>query len=221
MRVCCSFVVVICVLALGCSPEKSPVGGSSVVSDEGGPPLPVVTKASTSLLFSFVDAAGRVMTVPTVDAVPEAVRGRVLVVDLEKTPEQRQAHRYAFFADLTDEATDGTYPVVVVSRYQAVGHASTAALPAPDGSVIVYSADWCGYCKKTMAWLRQNNVPFIERDVEKVAGAGAEVAAKLKAAGVPGGGIPVIDWGGTLVVGFQQDKLAALLAATRKATAKP
>jgi glutaredoxin len=92
---------------------------------------------------------------------------------------------------------------------------------APDGSVIVYSAEWCGYCKKTMAWMRQNNVPFIERDVEKAAGAGAEVAAKLKAAGVPGGGIPVIDWGGTLVVGFQQDKLAALLGATPKPAQKP
>ena len=69
--------------------------------------------------------------------------------------------------------------------------------------------------------MRQNNVPFIERDVEKAAGAGAEVAAKLKAAGVPGGGIPVIDWGGTLVVGFQQDKLAALLGATPKPAQKP
>ena len=50
--------------------------------------------------------------------------------------------------------------------------------------------------------MKANSVPFIERDVEKTPGAQAELSQKLRAAGVPGGGIPVVDWSGELVVGF-------------------
>jgi glutaredoxin len=144
------------------------------------------------------------VSVPSARDVPEAVRQRVLVVDLEKTPEERQAHRYAFFTNLTDKSADGSYPVIVVSRYDATkaGGGAAPALPPPDGSVLVYSAEWCGYCKKAKAWMKQNDIPFIERDVDKTAGAQAELTQKMRAAGVPGGGIPVIDWAGTLVVGY-------------------
>lgn len=195
---------------LACS--RPPVGVAGATADAAdAPAVPVVRSDATTLLFSFVDAAGRMQAVPGVNDVPEAVRSRVLVVDLSKTPEERQAHRYAFFADLTAANPDGTFPVVVVSRYDAATHqAGAPSLPPPDGSVVVYSATWCGYCKKAKAWLEQNHVPFIERDVEKAPGAQAELSAKLKAAGVPGGGIPVIDWGGTLVVGFDLPALQRL-----------
>jgi glutaredoxin len=84
-------------------------------------------------------------------------------------------------------------------------------LPPADGSVVVYSAEWCGYCKKAKTWLTGRGVPFIERDVEKTAGAQAELQAKLRAANVPGGGVPVIDWGGSLVMGFDVAAFERLL----------
>jgi glutaredoxin len=84
-------------------------------------------------------------------------------------------------------------------------------LPPADGSVVVYSAEWCGYCKKAKAWLAGRSVPFVERDVEKTPGAQAELQAKLKAKNVPGGGIPVIDWGGTLVMGYDVAAFEKLL----------
>ena len=214
-------------------PSAAGVAGAAADAADAAdaPAVPVVRSDATTLLFSFVDAAGRMQAVPGVNDVPEAVRSRVLVVDISKTPEERQAHRYAFFADLTAANADGTFPVVVVSRYDAATHqAGAPALPPPDGSVVVYSATWCGYCKKAKAWLQQNHVPFVERDVEKAPGAQAELSAKLKAAGVPGGGIPVIDWGGTLVVGFDLPALerlrdqappAAALAAPAPAPATP
>ncbi|MDP2339826.1 MAG: glutaredoxin domain-containing protein [Deltaproteobacteria bacterium] len=208
--------VVVTALSAGCPKSANGVDAAAptgAVPDDA-PPLPVVRDDATSLLFSFVDPAGRVLTVPTPSAVPEAVRKRVLVVDLDKTPEQRQAHRYAFFADLTSTQPDGTYPVVVVSRYDATRGANAGAppgLPAPEGSVVVYSADWCGYCKKAKAWMKEHEVPYIERDVDKTPGAAAELAGKLKAAGVPGGGIPVTDWAGSVVVGFDLPAFQRLL----------
>jgi mycoredoxin len=33
--------------------------------------------------------------------------------------------------------------------------------------VILYGTDWCGNCKMTRAYLRANNIPFFEYDVEK------------------------------------------------------
>jgi glutaredoxin len=183
-----------------------------VVDGDEAPVAPIVRDEATNLLFSFVDAQGRVQSVPRADAVPEPVRQRVLVIDLDKTPEQRQAHRFAFFADLTTKSPEGTYAVVAVSRYDAAQQATgPASTPPADGSVVVYSATWCGFCKKAKAWLVKEQVPFVERDVEKTPGAQAELDAKLKKAHVPGGGIPVIDWAGTLVVGFDVPSLQRLL----------
>jgi glutaredoxin len=204
-----------------CSAQSKAADDVTVPSDVS---LPVVRDDSTNLLLSFLDAQGRVEAVPTVREVPEAVRNRVLVVDLSKTPEQRQAHKVAFFADLTAKQADGTYPVSVVSRFQAAHGqgAAAASLPPAEGSVIVYSASWCGFCKQAKSWLKGHNVPYVERDVEKTPGAQAELDQKLAKAGTPGGGIPVIDWGGELVMGFDQGSLTRLLAQKPpKATATP
>ena len=190
----------------------APAAARDEVKEGVEPPMPIVTDDAKDLLFSFVDAQGRVQVASSMATVPEAVRARVLVVDLSKSPEQRQAHRYAFFADLSAKDPEGHYPVSVVSRYDAArGQVRAPMAPPPDGSVVVYSAVWCGFCKKAKGWLKQNNVPFIERDVEKMPGAQAELDAKLAAAGTSGGGIPVIDWDGTLVMGFDAARLGKLL----------
>ena len=31
--------------------------------------------------------------------------------------------------------------------------------------VVIYSADWCGYCKKAKAFMRKNNIKFIEKSL--------------------------------------------------------
>lgn len=190
----------------------------ATASAEGEAPLPRVADDNPNLLFSFVDRHGEVRAVSRVDEVPKSARPRVVVVDLSLTPEQRQAHRYAFFADLTTKGPDGAYPVTVVSRYNAAKGEGQGALlpPVPEGAVIVYSAEWCGFCKKAKRWLADKDVPFVERDVEKQPGAAKELQAKLAEAGVRGGGVPVIDWEGTLVMGFDRDKLSRLLEGRRQ-----
>jgi glutaredoxin len=117
-----------------------------------------------------------------------------------------------FFADLTRRGEDGSYPVVALSRYNAAEAAApTAGVAANTTEVIVYSAEWCGYCKKAMAWLGKKGIPFVEKDVEKDPGADRELKQKLKAAGMRAGGVPVIDVRGKLVVGFDRGRLQALL----------
>lgn len=185
-------------------------------------PVPLVRAARTDLLYSFVDARGEVRAVSNITEVPESVRERVLVTDLSMTPAQRQAHRFAFFVDLRKEAADGTFPVTTVSRYNAArGEGLNVILPpAEKGAVIVYSAEWCGFCKKAKRWLSQKNVPYIERDVERQAGASKELSAKLAAAGIRGGGVPVIDWGGEIVMGFDVAKMTQLYETGQRAAAE-
>lgn len=80
-----------------------------------------------------------------------------------------------------------------------------------NGGVVVYSTSWCGYCRKAKAWLTKKGIAFTERDIEKDPGAAEELAGKAQKAGVKPGGVPVIDARGTLVLGFDEQRLEQLL----------
>jgi len=77
--------------------------------------------------------------------------------------------------------------------------------------VVLYMAPWCGFCKKAAAYLREQGITFRQRDIEKDPGAAAELAGKLERAGLRGGGIPVLDIAGRLVVGFDRTRIERLL----------
>lgn len=36
-----------------------------------------------------------------------------------------------------------------------------------NNNVVVFGADWCADCRQAKAWLRHNNVPFTDIDVER------------------------------------------------------
>ncbi|MFQ5815080.1 MAG: glutaredoxin family protein [Candidatus Hydrothermarchaeaceae archaeon] len=73
-------------------------------------------------------------------------------------------------------------------------------------SVIVYSAVWCPWCQKTKEFLKEHNVEFEERDIEKMDGAADEVVKKSGQRG-----IPVIDVDGTIIVGYDKEALKEAL----------
>ena len=50
--------------------------------------------------------------------------------------------------------------------------------------IIMYSAEWCGVCKKAKAYFRQNKIQFTEYDVEK-SSKGKRAYAKMKSKSVP------------------------------------
>jgi len=162
-------------------------------------------------LFTFVQN-GRSHTVASVDQVPQAFRARVSVTDVSLTPTQRQAHRVNYFADLTEVDADGRYRIIALSRYNAaLGEGIRATLPPlPKGAVVLYSAEWCGFCQKTKAYFKRENIVFAERDVDKMPGASEELAEKLKKENIKAGGIPVSDWEGTIVVGYDTKTFDAL-----------
>ena len=73
-------------------------------------------------------------------------------------------------------------------------------------NVTIYTTPTCVYCKMSKAFLKEHNIAYTERDVAGDATAREEMVKRSGQMGVP-----VIDIDGTLVIGFDKEKLAELL----------
>jgi glutaredoxin len=71
--------------------------------------------------------------------------------------------------------------------------------------VVLYSTDWCGYCKLTRRFLDEKGVPYREFDIEK----NAEARKAYEALG--GRGIPILDVNGTLIRGYEPENILQAL----------
>ena len=182
------------------------------------PPAIEVTKDRADLVFSYSEEGGRrFATANRVEDVPAAARKQVVVTDLSLSPEVRQAGKYVYLADLSAPRPDGTFPVALASRYGfEVRGSTTSAGAATAGSpkqVIMYSASWCGVCKKAKRLLTAWGVPFEEKDIEASRAAQQELAAKAAARGFQPGGVPVIDVDGVILQGLDERSLRQALEA--------
>jgi len=72
--------------------------------------------------------------------------------------------------------------------------------------VTIYSADWCAFCHAAKGYLDKLGVPYVEKNVETDPENAREVVDKSGQTG-----IPVIDIGGTIIIGFDRPKLDAIL----------
>ncbi len=71
-----------------------------------------------------------------------------------------------------------------------------------DSNIIVYSATWCAFCHASKDYLDKLGVKYTDKDVD------ADPAAGLEAVNKSGQrGIPVLDIGGTIIVGFDRPKI--------------
>ncbi len=74
--------------------------------------------------------------------------------------------------------------------------------------VTIYSTQTCKYCHLVEAMFKEKNVEYTKIDVGVDAVKRNEMIAKSGQMGVP-----VIDFGGEIVVGFDEERLAELIAA--------
>ena len=199
------------------APANSTASGASAAGQPVRPPFDVKGTAE-GLLLVWYDEHGTAHPASQRDEVPEGNRTSVRVDALELPPEQRLDPAFVYVADLREPGKDGLYPVRKVGREAfeaslATQAASTGAAEAVASSdVIIYGASWCGACKQAARFFTQKGVPFIEKDIEKEPGARSEMMAKAKSQGVRTGGIPVIDVRGTLLGGFNAQRIEQLLA---------
>lgn len=71
--------------------------------------------------------------------------------------------------------------------------------------VIVYSTPSCPYCSMAKDYLRSKNVPFEDIDVSRNQQAAMEMIRKSGQSGVP-----VIDFNGEIIIGFDRSRLERL-----------
>ena len=73
-------------------------------------------------------------------------------------------------------------------------------------SVKVYSTPTCPFCTMAKSYLKQNEISFEEVDVSKDREQAMDMIRKSGQRGVP-----VIDYDGEIIVGFDKKKLAELI----------
>lgn len=68
--------------------------------------------------------------------------------------------------------------------------------------VVIYTTEWCPYCKKLKSFLKEKNVEFLERDIEN---GGEEVKRLFDLIG--SSGIPKVIIGNKVIHGFDKQSV--------------
>jgi glutaredoxin len=193
-------------------------------------PAPLFVNEDTSgLLLTWIDEKGDFHVEQKAADVPLIGRDAVRVIDPSREDTTREGT--VFVADLRVAGPDGNFPVHTMTRddFDALalarrqkGNLATLAggggadAGAPGGgpqaagnsaagrpAVIIYGASWCSACHQAEAFLKKRGVTYIEKDIEQDPQAASEMQGKLRRAGLRGGGIPVLDVRGKIMVGFE------------------
>ena len=82
----------------------------------------------------------------------------------------------------------------------------TAASTDANKKVVIYSADWCAFCHAAKDYLTAKGITFTEKNVEEDPAYAQESVSKSGQMG-----IPVLDIGGQIIVGFDRPKIDAAL----------
>lgn len=202
-------------LLIGCGGEGQPpspgAAGAAPV-----PPTPVaIDPARKDLVFRYLDpSTGEVATAGTIDAIPQAARGEVVVYD----PNASLPAGW----DLVVNLATGTTAVPRQGFAFATRAAATPSSATPPGTdkaqgqreVVLFSTEGCGYCAKARRFLSDNRVPFTELDVEENPAAPAKLSALGQKAGLGPRdlqGVPILFIDGQPVLGWDQRRVSQLL----------
>ncbi|WQG58805.1 glutaredoxin family protein [Pseudomonas sp. RTB3] len=71
--------------------------------------------------------------------------------------------------------------------------------------VVLYSTQWCGYCKQIRRFLDKKGIAYQAFDIEK------DAQARTAYEALGGGGIPFVDVNGTLIRDYNPDAIMAAL----------
>ncbi|HEX7478107.1 MAG TPA: glutaredoxin domain-containing protein [Polyangiales bacterium] len=199
----------------GAAPAVEPPSAAGAPKELVKPPFEVKGELA-GLMLSWIDAQG-VHLAQALAEIPEASRQHVRVESLATPPDLQLDADHVYVADLRHAGADGSYPVRVATRGWFDGRVDQAK-PVPkldpaQASVVIYKASWCGACKAAAAFLRERHVAFVEKDVEQDQSAQAEMLRKTQAKGLTPRGVPVIDFRGEIMLGFDQPRLESLIAA--------
>jgi glutaredoxin len=152
--------------------------------------------AETRIYYQYIDVRGGVKFVERLDDVPEAWRDRVGYLELDAPPPLSPAE-----AKRTRDARYARANPGAGRSVSAGGGASAGREP----EVLLYYADWCGYCTKAKRHLDRAGVDYVLRDVDN-----PHIKQELlEKTGQKG--IPVIEVDGRIMKGYNAQRLDELI----------
>ena len=140
--------------------------------------------------YQWVDDAGSVHFVRSLDEVPAAWRDRAGRIEVDPKSRPPTATR-------------------TLRRTPSRPAARPAARAAATPEVVVYTTSWCGWCRKTLAWLDQQGVDYVNKDIERDDDFRDELIRKTGRTS-----IPVVDIDGEIVRGYDPGRMGELLRAS-------
>jgi glutaredoxin 3 len=189
-----------------------------------------------ALLYTYVDDKGGFATTDKAEDVPEGSRKLVRVVDPSKPAVQGGDATQVYALDLDELLRKGKVEARALSR-EAFETGAFAQLPPGESSpmagphgpalpeeplpdagshgaspvVILYGTPWCGACKEAKRYLASKHIPYAYKNIESDEAAARELQAKAAKLGVPADRVPILDVRGRLLIGFDRDRLDAML----------
>jgi len=88
------------------------------------------------------------------------------------------------FGDKPPAGAETSIVEVKINTYESPNIEALQEILNPKDKVVMYSAKWCGVCKKAKKYFRANNIPYKDYDIEK-SSKGRKDYKKLGAKGVP------------------------------------
>lgn len=155
-----------------------------VVAEAQSEPAPAAP--GKHVFYQWVDEHGAVRFARTREEVPAAWRERAGQIEV-------------------DDHTFAPKPAAAPSHPSARPASGRAERPRVH-EVTVYTAPWCGWCRKTLAWLDERGVDYVNKDIE----ADDDWAEELEERS-GGHSIPYVLIDGTPVRGYSPGKMEALL----------
>ena len=108
------------------------------------------------------------------------------------------------FTDKPPKDAEVSIVEIKINSYESPNIESYSGSLASKDKVVMYSAVWCGYCKKARNYFNENNIAFTEYDVEKSS------KGKRDYKNMNGKGVPIILVGKKRLNGFSSSQFEAI-----------
>jgi glutaredoxin len=139
--------------------------------------------------YQYVDDSGSVHFVQNIEEVPARWRDRAGRIEVERSVMPPSRGRPA-----ATRRTARARPADEPFAYQ------------PDPEVVVYTTSWCGWCRKTLAFLDERGVRYVNKDIEASDWHRDELISKTGRTSVP-----VVEIDGEIIRGYNAQRMEELL----------